>query len=245
MGLETVLVTFDPLPRAVISPESAPRLICDLKTRLNLLKSTGCVDHCVVLRFDDRMRHVTVDDFVVGNLVNRVGMRRLLVGENFACGSGRTGDVSYLAELGLRYGFSVEALPLHTPAGVPRCSSTEVRRLIQQGELIAAAGLLDRAHEIAGVVIDRSGSANDVRVAIDSGLCLPAKADYLGAFRIEEGDRPWRNAELKICDATSEENPTVRLTVNGGACAKVGDAVTMRLTERVASTRGSACSSGD
>jgi riboflavin kinase / FMN adenylyltransferase len=234
MGLETALVTFDPVPRAVISPDSAPRLICNVQTRLNLLKLTGCVDHCAVLRFDERMRRESVEYFVVGNLVGRLGMRVLLVGENFACGSGRKGDVSYLSELGLRHGFSVMALPLHAPPGVARCSSTEARRLIEQGEVAAAARLLDRAHEITGVVLDDAGTEQGIRAAIDKDLCTPPNADYAGAFRIENGVRQWRHAKLRICDVASPGSRIVRLTFDGESRARAGDALTMRFAERVA-----------
>lgn len=230
-GLETAVVTFDPIPRAVISPESAPPLICSLEMRLNLLKLTGLVDYCCVLPFDERMRRATVEEFVVDILVGRLGMRILMVGENFACGSGRKGDVSYLTELGLRHGFSVDALPLHTPPGVARCSSTETRRLIQRGELAEAARLLDRAHELTGVVLDGMESEGGLHAAIDKNLCIPPKADYVGAFRVAGGVRRWRDAVLKVCDATSQGGRVVRLTFAGDPEAKAGDALTMRFAQ--------------
>src|SRR3546814_2216621 len=80
-------------------------------------------------------------------------MRILVVGENFACGRGRKGDLAYLSALGEQFGFTVQPQPLHAPHGAPRCSSTETRRLIQLGELTEAARLLDRSHEMTGVVM--------------------------------------------------------------------------------------------
>jgi riboflavin kinase/FMN adenylyltransferase len=233
-GLETVLVTFDPIPRAVISPESAPPLICSVQTRLKLLNSTGYVDYCCVLPFDETMQRETVDEFVVGSLVARLGMRVLVVGENFACGNSRKGNVSYLTELGLRHGFSVQALPLHVLPGLARCSSTETRRLIQRGELAEVARLLDRAHEISGVVLEEAGPEGGFHAAIDKGLCVPPKAHYLGAFRIVGGIRRWRNAVLKVCDATSRGTGVVRLTFTGDPRAKAGDTLTIRFARRAA-----------
>src|SRR3546814_5536214 len=91
------LVTFDRIPRAVISPEAAPPLLCNIETRLDLLRQTGLVDYCCVLPFDEQRQRETVDDFVINNLVRRLGMRILVVGENFACGRGRQGDLAYLS----------------------------------------------------------------------------------------------------------------------------------------------------
>src|SRR3546814_9701753 len=61
-GLRTALVTFDRIPRAVISPEAAPPLLCNIETRLDLLRQTGLVDYCCVLPFDEQRQRETVDD---------------------------------------------------------------------------------------------------------------------------------------------------------------------------------------
>src|SRR3546814_17530106 len=65
---------------------------------------------------------------------------------------------------------------LHAPRGVPRCSSSETRRLIQRGELAEAARLLDRSHEMTGIVLDEAGSKqSSLQVAVDANLCTPPK----------------------------------------------------------------------
>lgn len=232
--LETAVVTFDPIPRSVISPRSAPPLICSLQMRLDLLELTGYVDYCCVLPFDERMRRETAEEFVVGNLVNRLGMRILVVGENFACGRGRIGDITYLSELGPRHGFSVESQPLHVLPGLPRCSSTEARRLIQLGRMAEAACLLDREHELTGIVLEDGGSevGNVIRVAIDGDLCAPPKDDYHGAVRAAGRMGFWREAVLKVCDAAPQGSRTVRLISLGNLCAKPGDSLTIRFAQR-------------
>jgi riboflavin kinase/FMN adenylyltransferase len=235
-GLKTVVVTFDPIPRAVISPESAPPLICSLQTRLQLLEQTGDVDYCCVLPFNERMRRATVEDFVAGNLVDRLGMRILVAGENFVCGCGRKGDIAYLTELGKQFSYTVEVQPLHILRGLPRCSSTETRRLIQLGELAKVARLLDRAHEMTGVVLDdvRSEQANVLQAALDENLCTPPKDVYLGAIRMSGRAGHWKEAILKVCDATSLGRAVVHLTFAGGLSARAGDALTIRFTQRAA-----------
>jgi riboflavin kinase / FMN adenylyltransferase len=233
-GLKTALVTFDPLPRAVIFPESAPPLICNVQTRLQLLEKTGAVDYCCVLPFNEQMRQETVENFIEANLIRRLGMRILVVGENFACGRGRQGDVAYLTMLGRRYGFSVAAQPLHTLRGLPRCSSTEARRLIELGELADAARLLDRAHEMTGVVLGDAGSKRKgiLHVALDENLCAPPEDDYLGSVRMSAEAGPWRKAMLKVCAAMSRGGKIVHLTFAGNHRARAGDTLTIRFAQR-------------
>src|SRR3546814_13223612 len=127
-----------------LSPEAAPPLLCNIETRLDLLRQTGLVDYCCVLPFDEQRQRETVDDFVINNLVRRLGMRILVVGENFACGRGRKGDLAYLSALGEQFGFTVQPQPLHAPHGAPRCSSTETRRLTHPGQLTEAPPLPPR-----------------------------------------------------------------------------------------------------
>jgi len=233
-GLKTALVTFDPLPRAVIFPESAPPLICSVQMRLQLLEQTGAVDYCCVLPFSEQMRQQTVEEFVEASLIRRLGMRILVVGENFVCGRGRKGDVAYLTEFGRRYGFSVEVQPLHTPRGVPRCSSTEARRLIELGELADAARLLDRAHEMTGVVLGNAGSKRRsiLHVALDENICIPPEDDYLGAARMSGGAGRWRKAMLKVCATMPWRRRIVHLTFTSEHRARAGDALTTRFKQR-------------
>src|SRR3546814_6260511 len=82
---------------------------------MDLLRQTGLVEYGCVLPFDEQRQRETVDDFVINNLVRRLGMRILVVGENFACGRGRKGDLAYLSALGEQFGFTVQPQPLHAP----------------------------------------------------------------------------------------------------------------------------------
>jgi riboflavin kinase/FMN adenylyltransferase len=233
-GLKTALLTFDPMPRAVIAPESAPPLICSLPTRLRLLEETGCVDYCCVLPFNKAMQEQSADEFIVENLVRRFGMRALVVGENFACGRARTGTIPYLVEFGKRHHFLVNAQPLHAPRGMDHCSSTETRRLIQLGKLSEAARLLDRAHEMTGVVVNWAKRANVLEVAVDKNLCVPPEDQYLGAIR-KSGPDYWRKAVLTVCDTTPQGERMVRLAIAGDIRAGVGDALRMRFAQRAVS----------
>ena len=155
LGLPTAVVTFDPHPRAVVRPDACPRLLSTLDDRMQLLAATGAVDHCLVLRFDRARSQQPADEFVFTTLLQQLGMRALIVGENFACGRGRQGTVDYLSGLGQRLGFAVTGVPLDVVPGTGeavRSSSTEARRLIQSGDLAGASELLQRPHEMTGTI---------------------------------------------------------------------------------------------
>jgi riboflavin kinase/FMN adenylyltransferase len=154
-ALPTVVVTFDPHPRLVLQPHRTVPMLVSLRHRLSLLTATGNVDRCVVVPFDRRQAEQSADDFVRKTLVERLGMRALVVGENFVCGRGRVGTVDYLRKLGERFGFAVDPVAMDVrhegELSVPS-SSTETRRLIQAGHLTRAAALLGRPHELECVV---------------------------------------------------------------------------------------------
>lgn len=203
LGLPTVLLTFDPHPRAFLQPQSAPRMISTVDDRIALLAESGAVDHCLVLPFDRALSEASADDFVLGLLLARLGMRRLVVGANFRCGRGRQGDIDYLGQLGKSHGHDVEPVALHATNATGmavRCSSTEARRLIQSGDVRAAAALLERPHEIRAMVVAkapaRTSGAAEIR--LPQGICVPPVGHYSGAVRAQAGAPHWRPALVQL-----------------------------------------------
>src|SRR5271165_1809252 len=132
-GLATVVVTFDRHPAAVVRPESAPLLLCDLDQKLELLASAG-VDRTVVIRFDAERANETAEEFVSRELVDGLEARLVVVGEDFHFGHGRKGNVALLTEMGSVAGFAVDGVTLSSEAGAgsdaPAVSSTRVRSLV-------------------------------------------------------------------------------------------------------------------
>ncbi len=110
-GLATVVVTFDRHPAAVVRPESAPLLLCDLQQKLELLASAG-VDRTVVVRFDEERANETAEEFVTRELVDGQDARLVVVGEDFHFGHGRKGNVALLTEMGSVAGFDVDGVAL-------------------------------------------------------------------------------------------------------------------------------------
>src|ERR1700722_8133210 len=110
-GLCTTVVTFDRHPATVVRPESAPKLLCDLDQKLELLASAG-VDRTGVVPFDDDRANETAEDFVEQILIERLEARLVVVGEDFHFGHGRKGNVALLREMGSEAGFVVEGVSL-------------------------------------------------------------------------------------------------------------------------------------
>jgi riboflavin kinase / FMN adenylyltransferase len=195
-GLQTALVTFDRHPAAVVRPESAPKLLCDLDQRLELLAETG-IDYTLVITFDEARSKEPADDFVREVLVAALGARVVVVGADFHFGHQRKGNVALLERMGADLGFEVVGLDLvgtdHRPADGPaRVSSTAIRAALEAGDLDAATAMLGRPHEVRGVVVEGDGRARDLgyrtaNIAIPDEICLPADGIYAGWYLRPDG----------------------------------------------------------
>ncbi|MFZ1308652.1 MAG: bifunctional riboflavin kinase/FAD synthetase [Candidatus Microthrix parvicella] len=162
-GLASVVVTFEPHPARVLRPDSAPRLLCDTATKLELLAETG-VDATYVMAFDADRALEEPEHFIKRLLVDELRSRMVMVGADFRFGHRRGGDVTMLEDAGADVGFKVEGLPLVGADGQAarveeQVSSTAIRRALTEGRLDAANVMLGRPHELRGVVVegDRRG----------------------------------------------------------------------------------------
>ena len=194
--LQTVVVTFDRHPAMVVRPESAPRLLCDLDQKLELLAEAG-VDATYVVHFDEERAKETAEEFVHEVLVGCLATRAVVVGEDFHFGHKRGGNVALLREMGATLGFTVEGLELVSTDGEPAgggavVSSTAIRSLLAQGDVRGAAAMLGRPHEVRGVVEhgDKRGRELGFPTAnlqIPAEVQLPADGIYAGWFERADG----------------------------------------------------------
>ena len=143
LGVPTVLVTFEPHPLVVLAPERAPLQLLSVDDRVEQALALG-VDGVVVLPFTRELAAQSAAHFVEQGLVGRLGVRSLVVGDNFHCGRGGEGDVAFLVEAGRRLGFDVSGVDL-VRHGARTCSSTEVRRALAAGDVAGALEVLGRS----------------------------------------------------------------------------------------------------
>lgn len=195
-GLQTVVVTFDRHPAMVVRPDSAPKLLCDLDQKLELLAATG-VDATYVIHFDAERAKETAEEFVDEVLVGCLNTSIVVVGEDFHFGHKRGGNVALLHEMGASRGFTVEGLALvgadGSPAGDgPNVSSTAIRVLLMAGDVAGAAALLGRPHEVRGLVEHGDKRGRELgfptaNLVIPDEIVLPADGIYAGWFEHADG----------------------------------------------------------
>ena len=151
LGLPVVVVTFDPHPDEVVRPGSHPPFLCSARRRAELLAGLG-VDAVCVLPFTREFSQLGPDEFVHAVLVDRLHAARVVVGEDFRFGYRAAGDVALLAELGEKYDFTVEGVPLVADDGV-RISSSGIRAQLAAGDVAGAERDLGRPYRVEGVVV--------------------------------------------------------------------------------------------
>ena len=145
-GADTVL-TFEPHPRTVVAPDSAPKLLTTLETKADLIASLG-VRELVVIPFDGERMAQTAQDFIDHELVERLGARRVSVGENFRFGNRARGDADLLRA---QDAFETRVVQLVELDG-EIISSTHIRGLVAAGDVAAAARFLGAPFHMRGVI---------------------------------------------------------------------------------------------
>jgi riboflavin kinase / FMN adenylyltransferase len=151
LSLPVVVVTFDPHPAEVVRPGSHPSLLCTPRRRVQLLAELQ-VDAVCVLPFTAEFSRLGPDEFVQSVLADRLHARWVVVGDNFRFGHRATGDVALLAELGEKYDFGAEGVPLLADGGVT-VSSSLIRDRLAAGDVAAVAHDLGRPHRVEGIVV--------------------------------------------------------------------------------------------
>ncbi|MEW2352686.1 bifunctional riboflavin kinase/FAD synthetase [Spirillospora sp. NPDC029432] len=149
-GVRSVVITFDPHPDEVVRPGTHPPLLASTRRRIELLEGLG-TDAVAVVPFTLELSKVPPDEFVQSVLVDRLHASHVIVGEDFRFGHKAKGDVPLLRELGEKYDFTVDGMPLVANGGT--ISSTYIRERLDSGAVEDAAAALGRPHRVEGVVV--------------------------------------------------------------------------------------------
>jgi len=155
-GVPACVLTFEPHPRDFFArragkPELAPARISTLRDQVVELERCG-IDHVILLRFDEHLAGLPPDDFIANVLVKGLGVRYVLVGDDFRFGAKRAGDYAMLDAAGQAAGFDVARMMSYEVHGL-RVSSSAVREALAAGDMAQVATLLGRPYSISGHVV--------------------------------------------------------------------------------------------
>lgn len=151
LNLPSVVMVFEPQPYEFFSGEKAPARLMRLRDKIRALSACG-VDRVFCLQFNQRLRQLSANDFIKQVLVDGLGIKSLVVGDDFRFGCDRTGDFSLLQKAGEEYGFSVcDTCTLQD--GGERISSTRIRRALEAENFAEAERLLGHAYTMQGRVV--------------------------------------------------------------------------------------------
>lgn len=157
VGAVPTAITFDPHPRAVLHPESAPPLLQTLDQRLANLAVLG-VDQTIVIRFDRDFASQSAEHFLHDIIHDRLHAKEVYLGKGFAFGSARGGNIELLRKMSSELGFVADEVDEVQIRG-QRISSSKIRELLANGHVGLARRMLGRPYGVEGVVIrgDRRG----------------------------------------------------------------------------------------
>ena len=145
------VITFDPHPRAVVDPESAPPLLQTFDQKIEAFDVLG-VEQTIVIRFTREFANVRAEEFLRDVVHERLHAREAYLGRGFAFGRGREGDIELLRRVSRELGFFADEVPEVRLRG-QRISSSRIRDLLAEGRVNLARRMLGRPYGVEGRVV--------------------------------------------------------------------------------------------
>jgi riboflavin kinase/FMN adenylyltransferase len=151
LSLPSVVIVFEPLPREYFAPVEAPARIMSFAEKYLALDALG-VDRVFRIRVNEALRAMSAQRFVDEIMVAGLGVRYVVLGDDFRFGADRQGDVEFIRQQGERYGYDAGPTPTFE-VGDKRVSSTRIREALGSADFALAETLLGRPYSISGRVI--------------------------------------------------------------------------------------------
>lgn len=152
LNVPATVVTFDPHPRAVLRPQTAPPLLQTFEQKMEGLQRLG-IEQCAVLNFTPELACVSAEDFLLKIIFGRLDAREVYLGHGFAFGHNREGNFALLKRVAGEMGRIAEEVPEIMIRG-HRVSSTMIRRLLTAGRINLARRMLGRPYGIESRVLE-------------------------------------------------------------------------------------------
>lgn len=161
LGYPAIVLTFYPHPAVVLGKRSDPFYLTTPEERAALLSEFGA-DIVITLPFDHQLAETSAHDFI-SRLSRHLGMRYLVIGQNFALGKDREGNAARLGELGIEFGYTLEVFPpIQIAGGI--VSSSRIRAALADGDVELATRLLGRPFAVSGQVVSGDGRGSTIGI---------------------------------------------------------------------------------
>ncbi|PSR03586.1 MAG: riboflavin biosynthesis protein RibF [Bacteroidetes bacterium SW_11_45_7] len=152
---ESILITFDPHPRIVLSNDDSVRLLTTLNEKTELLRANG-IDNLVVAKFSRSFSEMTPEEYITDFHYKRFQPNVVVIGYDHKFGKNRVGDINFMKDKGAELGFRLEEIPKQQVDEMS-VSSTKIRQALQEGNIQQANSLLGHAYTVEGTVVRGDG----------------------------------------------------------------------------------------
>ncbi len=239
IGAVPTVITFDPHPRAVLHPQTAPPLLQTFDQKMEALKVLG-IEQTIVLRFTREFAAVRAEQFLKDVVTERLHAREVYLGKGFAFGHKREGNIELLRRLGRELGFVAGEVPEVKLRG-RRVSSSKIRELLSCGEVNLARRMLGRPYGVEARV--EHGAERGHKLGFPTAnlhphnRVIPRNGVYVTATLI---DGQWRRSVTNVglrptfADATEPSVETFVMNFDGDL---YGDVVRVRFLHRIRDER--------
>lgn len=191
---KTAAMTFDPHPAAVLKPDAAIGTLTPLPMKKMLIESLG-IDFLIVIKDSLKLLNLSPQAFIEEFLLASLSPSVLVEGSDFSFGYGRSGNLDTLREIATKAGFEVVEVPFElrdkSSRHLEKCSSTEIRQLLEEGDVRLASQILGRPYRLIGKTIPGRGIGRQIGFPTANiepiGQIIPAEGVYAGYVVV--GDR--------------------------------------------------------
>jgi riboflavin kinase/FMN adenylyltransferase len=206
-----LVLTFEPHPRTVFKPDEPVFRLSPASLKARLLEAEG-FQSVIEYPFDHDFSQRSADDFVKSILSDWLGASSVVTGFDFHFGKGREGGPAFLMDASKRYGFDVTLVDAFRDEGAEVVSSSRVRALLAQGDVVGAAGLLGYRYTVEAEVIKGQQLGRTLGYPTANMALPPETALKAGIYAVR-----FRRADGTLHDGVASFGYRPTVTENGAA----------------------------
>jgi len=177
------VLVFEPQPQELFAPDKAPARLCRLRDKYSLLAELG-VQRLICVNFNRKFASQSAEQFIEHLLVEKLGIKHLIVGDDFHFGKNRVGDFTMLSQAGKTFGFDVTDTASCKMANC-RVSSTAIRQALQEDNLLDVENMLGRPYSIIGKVFHGDKRGRQLGFPTANVLLKRRNSPLTGVFAVK------------------------------------------------------------